>query len=63
MMPRHGDLDQVVMNEYSALLLLSLLLVLMFLLFCCNYALEARLDPLDAPLELGSEKILVPSPT
>ena len=23
MMPRHGDLDQVVMNEYSALLLLS----------------------------------------
>ena len=56
MMPRHGDLDQVVMNEYSALLLLSLLLVSMLLLLCCNYALEA-------PLELGSDRILVPSPT
>ena len=56
MMPRNGDLDQVVMNEYSALLLLSLLLVLMFLLFCCNYA-------LDVPLELGFDRILGPSPT
>ena len=54
MMPRHGDLDQVVMNEYSALLLLSLLLVLMLFLFCCNYA-------LDVPLELGFDVILVPN--
>ena len=44
-MPRHGDLGQVVMNEYSALLLLSFFSVLMLFLFCCNYALDDCLDP------------------
>ena len=49
MMPRHGDLGQVLMNEYSALLLLSLFSVLMLLLFCCNYALDDCLDPQTPP--------------
>ena len=48
-MPRHGDLGQVVMNEYSALLLLSFFSVLMLLLFCCNYALDDCLDPQTPP--------------
>ena len=56
MMPRNGNLGQVVMNEHSALLLLSLLLVLMFLLFCCNYA-------LNVPLELRFDRIPLPSLT
>ena len=58
MMPRHGDLGQVVMNEYSALLLLSFFSVLMLFLFCCNYALDDCLDPQTPP----RTRILVPGP-